>query len=68
MGKNESSNFWLGVLTDLKARGVEDILVTATDNLNGFTQTIKNVFPESPDSNLCSASNTQLNALCSVER
>ncbi len=25
----------------------EDILITATDNLNGFTQTIKNVFPES---------------------
>ena len=47
LGKNESSSFWLGVLTDLKARGVEDILITATDNLNGFTQTIKNVFPES---------------------
>jgi transposase-like protein len=47
LGKNESASFWLGVLTDLKARGVEDILITATDNLNGFTQTIKNVFPES---------------------
>lgn len=47
VGKNESASFWLGVLTDLKARGVEDILITATDNLNGFTQTIKNVFPES---------------------
>ncbi|WP_410503975.1 transposase [Flavobacterium sp. I3-2] len=45
--KNESASFWLGVLTDLKARGVEDILITATDNLNGFTQTIKNVFPQS---------------------
>ncbi|PJJ08016.1 transposase-like protein [Flavobacterium sp. 1] len=47
LGKNESASFWLGVLTDLKARGVQDILITATDNLNGFTQTIKNVFPES---------------------
>lgn len=47
LGKNESASFWLGVLTDLKARGVEDILITATDNLNGFTQTIKQVFPES---------------------
>jgi len=45
LGKNESAAFWLGVLTDLKARGIEDILITATDNLNGFTQTIKNVFP-----------------------
>jgi transposase-like protein len=47
VGKSESSAFWQGVLTDLKARGVEDILVTATDNLSGFTDTIKNVFPES---------------------
>jgi transposase-like protein len=47
LGKNESSSFWMGVLTDLKARGVEDILITATDNLNGFTQTIRTVFPES---------------------
>lgn len=35
------------VLTDPKARGLEDILITATDNLNGFTQTIKSVFPDS---------------------
>ena len=45
LGKNESAAFWMSVLTDMKARGVEDILITATDNLNGFTQTIKNVFP-----------------------
>lgn len=47
LGKNESSSFWMSVLTDLKARGVEDILITVTDNLNGFTQTIRSVFPES---------------------
>jgi transposase-like protein len=47
LGKNESSAFWLSVLTDVKARGVEDILITATDNLNGFTDTIKAVFPNS---------------------
>ncbi len=47
IGKTESASFWMGVLTDLKARGVEDILVTVTDNLNGFTDTIKSVFPES---------------------
>ena len=47
IGKTESSSFWMGVLTDLKARGVEDILVTVTDNLNGFTDTIKTIFPES---------------------
>ena len=38
----------MSILTDLKARGVEDILITATDNLNGFTWTIRCVFPVSP--------------------
>lgn len=47
LGKNESAAFWMSVLTDIKARGVEDILITATDNLNGFTDTIRNVFPQS---------------------
>ncbi|MFV0366029.1 MAG: IS256 family transposase [Mangrovibacterium sp.] len=47
LGKNESAVFWMSVLTDMRARGVEDILITATDNLNGFTDTIRNVFPES---------------------
>ena len=47
LGKNESSAFWMSVLTDMKARGVEDMLITATDNLNGFTDTIRTVFPES---------------------
>ena len=52
LGKNESSAFWMSVLTDLRTRGVEDILITVTDNLNGFTDTIKNVFPES-DTQIC---------------
>ena len=41
------NEFIFNFLTDLKARGVEDILITATDNLNGFTNTIRSVFPES---------------------
>ena len=47
LGKNESAAFWMSVLTDLRARGVEDIFITATDNLNGFTDTIRAVFPQS---------------------
>ena len=47
LGKNESSSFWMTVLTDLKSRGVDDILITITDNLNGFTDTIRSVFPQS---------------------
>ena len=45
VGKSECSSFWMGVLTDLKARGVQNILITCTDNLNGFTDTIRTVFP-----------------------
>jgi putative transposase len=35
--KTESASFWMTVLTELKARGVEDILIACTDNLKGFT-------------------------------
>jgi len=34
-------------VTDRKDRGLQDILITATDNLNGFTETIRSVFPQS---------------------
>lgn len=46
MAESESASFWMGVLTDLKARGVEDILIACTDNLKGFTDGIKGVFPQ----------------------
>jgi transposase-like protein len=45
IAESESASFWLTVLTDLKARGVEDILIACTDNLTGFTQAIKGAFP-----------------------
>lgn len=44
--ETESASFWLKVLTDMKARGVEDILIACTDNLTGFTKAIKAAFPE----------------------
>jgi putative transposase len=46
MAQTESASFWMSVLTDLKARGVEDILIACTDNLKGFTDAIKGVFPQ----------------------
>lgn len=46
LAETESASFWLSVLTDLKARGVEDILIACTDNLKGFTEAIKGVFPQ----------------------
>lgn len=44
--QNESAAFWMNVLTTLKSRGVEDILVTSTDNLKGFVDAIKSVYPQ----------------------
>ena len=46
INETESASFWLQVLTDLKARGVEDILISCTDNLAGFSQAIKGVYPQ----------------------
>ena len=46
MAETESASFWMSVLTDLKARGVEDILIGCTDNLKGFTDAIRGVFPK----------------------
>lgn len=46
ISETESASFWMNVLTDLKARGVEDILIACTDNLAGIRQAINAVFPE----------------------
>jgi putative transposase len=47
LGENESASFWMSVLTDLRSRGVEDILVTSTDNLKGLPEAITSIFPHS---------------------
>jgi len=46
ISESEGANFWLSVLTDLKNRGVDDILIACTDNLNGFSEAILASFPE----------------------
>jgi putative transposase len=43
---NEGAKFWLGVLTELRNRGVKDILIVCVDGLKGFPQAIEAVFPE----------------------
>lgn len=45
INETESASFWLSALNDLKARGVEDILIACTDNLSGIKQAIKAIFP-----------------------
>jgi len=43
--ESEGAHFWLGVLNDLKARGVEDILIACIDELKGFPEAISAAFP-----------------------
>jgi putative transposase len=42
----ESARFWLSILTDLKNRGVEDILFVCCDGLTGLPQAIEAAFPK----------------------
>jgi putative transposase len=42
---NEGAKFWMQVLTDLKQRGVNDILIACVDGLKGFPEAIEAVFP-----------------------
>lgn len=46
ISESEGANFWLSVLTDLKSRGIKDILIACTDNLAGFSSAILSIFPE----------------------
>lgn len=46
IGGNESAKYWLGVLNDLKARGVQDILVCCVNGLSGFCDAIGAVYPQ----------------------
>lgn len=45
IGGNESAKYWLGVLNELKNRGVEDIIIISVDGLTGFVDAIGAVFP-----------------------
>jgi putative transposase len=45
-GEAEGAKFWLSVLTELKNRGVQDILIVAVDGLKGFPDTIEAAFPK----------------------
>jgi len=44
--ENEGSKFWLQVLTELKQRGVQDVLIACVDGLKGFPDAIEAVFPK----------------------
>ena len=45
IGENESAKYWLGVLNELKNRGVKDILVICADGLTGMKEAVNAAFP-----------------------
>jgi len=55
--ESEGSHFWLGVLNDLKARGVEDILIACVDGLKGFPERLNTAFPKTEVQQCKSSSN-----------
>jgi len=46
IAESEGAKFWLNVLTHLKNRGVNDILIACTDNLKGFSEAIASIYPK----------------------
>jgi transposase-like protein len=46
VSENEGAKFWLSVLTELKSRGVQDILIACVDGLKGFPEAIAAEYPE----------------------
>ena len=46
VGANETSKFWLGMLNDLKNRGLRDVLFFCVDGLSGFKEAISAVYPQ----------------------
>jgi len=46
IAKSEGAKFWLGVITELKNRGIKDIFIACVDGLKGFPEAIEAVFPQ----------------------
>jgi len=46
LNETEGAKFWLGCLTDLQSRGLQDIFVICVDGLSGFPEAIKAAYPE----------------------
>ena len=46
LSENESASFWASIASDLKNRGVKDILIACHDNLKGLASAINSVYPE----------------------
>ena len=46
IAENEGAKFWMGVLTELKNRGVQDILIACMDGLSSFPEAVRSIYPD----------------------
>jgi transposase-like protein len=46
IAENEGAKFWMGVLSELKNRGLQDILIASMDGLSGFPDAVRAVYPQ----------------------
>lgn len=46
IAENEGAKFWLGVLTELKNRGVQDIYIACMDGLKGLPEAVNVIYPK----------------------
>ena len=46
VGASESAKYWMGVLNELKSRGVKDVSLFCVDSLTGFREIIGAVYPK----------------------
>jgi transposase-like protein len=46
LNESEGAKFWMGIMSELKNRGVEDVLIACMDGLKGLPEAVKAVFPD----------------------
>lgn len=68
VGENESARYWLSILNGLRNRGVEDIFIACTDNLNGFFDAIAAVYPKTDIQNCIHSSAEKFKQVCFLQR
>jgi transposase-like protein len=67
IGESESFKFWLGVLNDLKTRGVEEVLLFCVDGLTGFKGSNRSSVPEKRYSKVYYSSAQKFVQVCFIQ-
>ena len=67
IAQNEGAKFWLGVLNELKNRGVDDLFIACIDGLTGFPEAVEAAFPDYAGAVVHRPYGMQQFALCPVE-